>query len=57
MRANPNVNYRYLIKPDSKLIKEVNFVNFKPKRSKKLISEGEEEASQVIKAGEGVVFK
>ena len=39
-RTYPNVNFRYLIKPDEGLIHEFNFVDFKPKRSKKLIEIG-----------------
>ena len=51
MRANPNINYRYLVKPDSKLIREYNLVDFQPKRSRKLIEEGREEAERVVSSG------
>lgn len=56
MRANPLIGYRYLVKPETKLIYEVNFVDFKPKRSQKLIDAGAAVAMEVISAGEGVTF-
>lgn len=37
IRANPSVGFRYLIKPDHELIREINLVNFKQSRSQKLI--------------------
>ncbi len=57
MRANPNINYRYLVKPDAKLIREFNLVDFKPKRSQKLIEDGRKEAEKVVALGSGTVFR
>ena len=57
MRANPNINYRYLVKPDTKLIREYNLVDFQPKRSRKLIEEGKTEAERVLALGSGTVFR
>jgi hypothetical protein len=34
MRGNPNINYRYLIKPSKALEWVINLVSFKPKKSK-----------------------
>jgi hypothetical protein len=48
MRAHPNLDYRYLIKPEESLIYEINFVDFKPKRSERLIGIGKEVATEVI---------
>ena len=57
MRAEPGLKYRYLVKPDEKLIWEVNFVDFDPDRSKRLIETGREVASKVVGLGEGVMFE
>ena len=57
MRANPNINYRYLVKPDSRLIREFNLVDFQPKRSRKLIEDGRNEATRVVELGSGTVFR
>jgi predicted RNA-binding protein Jag len=56
MRANPKLGYRYLFKPDSDLIFEFNFVDFKPKRSQRLIKIGQDLANRVITEGEAVEF-
>ena len=57
MRANPNINYRYLVKPDSKLMREYNLVDFQPERSKKLIEEGKNQAQRAVELGPGTVFR
>lgn len=38
MRANPLINFRYLIEPQDKLMLEVKLVDFNPSRSVKLIN-------------------
>jgi hypothetical protein len=56
MRANKEINYRYIVKPDSAIEWEIELVSFDPKRSQKLIEEGKEKAKEVLAQGPGVAF-
>ncbi len=57
MRGNPNINYRYLIKPSKVLEWETSLVSFKPKRSKHFQEMGCEDTKKVIGNGEKTSFE
>ena len=57
MAVNPEVQYRYFIKPEQQLLPVYDLLQFGPEYTTPLVQKGKDDAKRVIEMGEGKSFE